>query len=151
MCEAEKFNIVSLISGIAGLQWRKHLPASVQVFINDKSEMAIETMLSSCEKNEITVSSVHREGLVRTRNSSGEHMKTTDPLKESSTEVHEELVASIFSFTKASVDLMQFLVQINFCCTSCFVQYVHIVLVFKLEIIQDDANVTMHRKQFHVM
>ena len=60
----------------------------MQVFINDKSEEAIKTMVSSCAKNDIAVSAVHLQGLTRTKDGSAEHqvMEIGDSLVNSSDE-----------------------------------------------------------------
>lgn len=55
--------MVCLLLGVTGLQWRKHLPSTCKVYINDNSAEAIETIVNSCYLNQIHISALHRNGL----------------------------------------------------------------------------------------
>ena len=43
------------VSGIGGLQWKRHLGNKVEVTVNEKDKMSVEEIHLSCAKNNITV------------------------------------------------------------------------------------------------
>ena len=54
-----------LFLGITGLQWRKQLPPSVSVTLNDKQKEAFDCILQSCKLNNIlTTADQHEDKVV---------------------------------------------------------------------------------------